>query len=62
MQPTAEQYFDVAIVDQSNGKVLYQAKGRREEGEYAERAEPEGRREAVKKIVDAIVEGLQSQW
>ena len=53
---------DVAIVDQSNGKLLYQAKGRREEGEYAERAEAEGRREAVKRIVDAIVDGMQSQW
>lgn len=53
---------DVSIVDQSNLKVLYQTKGRREEGEYAERGETEGRREAVKKIVDAIVNGMQSQW
>ena len=53
---------DVAIQDQSSGKVLFQAKGRREEGEYAERAETEGRRQAVQRIVDAIVDGLQSQW
>jgi hypothetical protein len=53
---------DVSIVEQSNGKVLYQAKGRREEGEYAERAEAEGRRQAVQRILDAIVEGMQSQW
>jgi hypothetical protein len=53
---------DVSIVDQSNGKVLYQAKGRREEGEYAERAEADGRRQAVQRIVDAIVLGMQSQW
>jgi hypothetical protein len=52
---------DVSIVEQSNGKVLYQAKGRREEGEYAERAEAEGRRQAVQRILDAIVEGMQSQ-
>jgi hypothetical protein len=53
---------DVSIVDQSNGKVLFQAKGRREEGEYAERAEADGRRTAVQRIVDAIVDGMQSQW
>ena len=53
---------DVSIEDQSNGKVLVQAKGRREEGEYAERAEADGRRQAVQRIVEAIVEGMQSQW
>jgi hypothetical protein len=53
---------DVAIVEQSSGKTLFQARGRREEGEYAERAEADGRRQAVQRIVDAIVEGMQSQW
>jgi hypothetical protein len=54
--------IDVEILDQTNGKILWQRKGLRAEGEYAERAEPEGRREAIKKIVNDIVEGAQSQW
>jgi hypothetical protein len=53
---------DVEIVDQTNGKILWQKKGLRAEGEYAERAEPEGRREAIARIVNDIVEGAQSQW
>ena len=53
---------DVEILDQTNGKVLWQRKGLRAEGEYAERAEPDGRREAIRKIVNDIVEGAQSQW
>jgi len=35
--------IDVSIVDQSNGKTLWERKGLSAEGEYAERAEPEGR-------------------
>lgn len=53
---------DVEILDQTNGKVLWQRKGLRAEGEYAERAEPEGRRQAIAKLVNDIVEGAQSQW
>ncbi len=53
---------DIAIVDQSNGRVLYEQKGHRTEGEYAERAEADGRRQAIQRVVDDIVEGLQSQW
>ena len=53
---------DVEILDQTTGKVLWQKKGLRAEGEYAERAEPEGRRQAIQKIVTDIVEGAQSQW
>lgn len=53
---------DVEIVDQTTGKVLWQRKGLRAEGEYAERAEPEGRRQAISRIVNDIVEGAQSQW
>jgi hypothetical protein len=53
---------DVEILDQTTGKVLWQKKGLRAEGEYAERAEPEGRRQAIEKIVTDIVEGAQSQW
>lgn len=53
---------DVEIVDQTNGKTLWARKGLRAEGEYAERAEPEGRRQAIEKLVNDIVEGAQSQW
>lgn len=53
---------DIAIVDQSNGRILYERKGLRAEGEYAERAEAEGRRAAITKLVSDIVEGAQSQW
>lgn len=54
--------IDVEIVDQTTGKTLWQRRGLRAEGEYAERAEPEGRRLAIAKIVSDIVEGAQSQW
>jgi hypothetical protein len=53
---------DVEILDQTTGKVLWQRKGLRAEGEYAERAEQDGRRQAIERIVTDIVEGAQSQW
>ena len=53
---------DVEILDQTTGKILWQRKGLRAEGEYAERAELEGRKQAIEKIVNGIVEGAQSQW
>jgi hypothetical protein len=53
---------DVEIVEQDNGRVLFQRKAMRGEGDYDERAEPEGRRQAIAKIVNDIVEGAQSQW
>jgi hypothetical protein len=53
---------DVEIVEQDNSRVLFQRKGMRGEGDYDERAEPEGRRKAIDKIVNDIVEGAQSQW
>ena len=54
--------IDIEIVDQSNGKILWQRRGLRAEGEYGERAEAEGRRAALRKIVVDVVEGAQSQW
>jgi len=53
---------DIEIVDQSNNRVLWQRRGLRAEGEYAERAEAEGRLAALRKLVNDIVEGAQSQW
>jgi len=54
--------IDVEILDQTTGKVLWQQRGLRAEGEYAERAEPEGRKQAIEKLVNDIIEGAQSQW
>jgi hypothetical protein len=54
--------IDIEIVDQSNSRVIWQRRGLRAEGEYAEREEAEGRRSALEKIVSDIVEGAQSQW
>ena len=54
--------LDVQIVDQSTGKTIFERKGLRAEGEYAERDEAGGRREAIKRIVNDLIEGAQSQW
>jgi hypothetical protein len=53
---------DVKIVDQTSGKTLFERAGLRAEGEYAERAEPAGRKQALERIVNDIIEGAQSQW
>ncbi len=53
---------DVEILDQTTGKTLWTRKGLRAEGEYAEQAEAEGRRQAIDKIVNDVIEGAQSQW
>lgn len=54
--------IDIEIVDQSNGRILWERRGLRAEGEYAERAEADGRRSALEKIVGDVIEGAQSQW
>lgn len=54
--------IDIEIVDQTSGKVLLQRKSLREEGDYAERDEPGGRRQAIERLVNDVVEGAQSQW
>jgi hypothetical protein len=53
---------DVEIVDVRKGKVLLSRKGLRGEGEYPEGNDAEGRRAAIQKIVNDIVDGAQSQW
>jgi hypothetical protein len=53
---------DVQIVDQTSGKPLWQRQGLTVEGEYNERQEAQGRRDALRKLVDQVVEGAQSQW
>ena len=54
--------IDVEIVDQSNGHILFQSKSLREEADYAERAEADGRSQAIAKILQKIVEGVQANW
>lgn len=53
---------DVEIIDQTTGRVLYQRSGVSAEGEYAEREEAAGRKQAIQRIVNDIIEGAQSQW
>jgi hypothetical protein len=67
IQPTASRrllqiVLDVEIVDQTTGKTIFERKGLRAQGEYAEGDEPSGRRIAVNRIVNDMVEGAQSQW
>jgi hypothetical protein len=54
--------IQVEIVDQSTGKVLYQNKSLRQEADYDERGEEKGRADAIAKIVQEIVTGVQSNW
>ena len=54
--------IDLEMVDQVNGKTLLQRKGLSAEGQYDERGEAEGRKQAIKRIIDDIIQGAQSQW
>ena len=54
--------LDVQIVDQTTNKTIFERKALRAEGEYRESDELSGRREAIKRIVNDMVEGAQSQW
>lgn len=53
---------DIEMVDQVTGKTLWQRKGLLAEGNYEERGVAAGRQQAIKRIVDSVVEGAQSQW
>jgi len=53
---------DVEIVDQTTNKTIWEKKDLSAEGDYAERDEAGGRRNALRHIVNDIVEGAQSQW
>jgi hypothetical protein len=54
--------LDVAIIDQASGRTLWERKGLTTRGEYAERNEVAGRREAIDKAINDVIEGAQSQW
>lgn len=53
---------DIEIVDQVTGKTLWTRSGIQAEGEYSERGEAEGRKQAIDRIVNDVIEGAQSQW
>ncbi len=53
---------DVEIVDQKEGRTLWRRQGLLALGEYAPPQEAEGRRRALERIVDELVQGAQSQW
>ncbi len=53
---------DIEIIEQSSGRELWSRKALRADGEYEERSEVEGRRQAVEKIVSDVIAGAQSQW
>jgi hypothetical protein len=53
---------DIEMIDQVSGKTLWQRKGLLAEGQYQEREEPAGRKQAIDRIVSSVIEGAQSQW
>ncbi|MGK2934036.1 MAG: LPS assembly lipoprotein LptE [Gemmatimonadaceae bacterium] len=53
---------DIELVDQVTGETLWQRKGFVADGTYEERGEPAARKEAIGRVVNALVEGAQSQW
>lgn len=61
-QRKLEMAVDVDIVNEKTGKILWQRKGLVGEGSYQERAELDGRKLAMKQIVNDMAEGAQSQW
>jgi hypothetical protein len=52
----------VEILDQKQGKALWQRNGLTVRGDYESGQEAEGRRKALDDLVVNIVEGAQSQW
>lgn len=53
---------DVELVDQVTGETLWSQKGLTTDAKYEERGEPAARKEAIGRVVNALVEGAQSQW
>jgi hypothetical protein len=53
---------NVKILNQRDGKILWDRPGLMVQGEYDPNRESEGRKKALDKLIIAIVEGAQSQW
>lgn len=54
--------ISVQILSRRTGRPLWQSASLTASADYAERAEGEGRKQAINRILDQIVEGAQSQW
>jgi len=54
--------LNIEIDDQTTGKVLWKRDGLVADGNYPEGAELSGRKQAIKTVVQQIIEGAQSQW
>lgn len=53
---------DVELVDQKEGRAVWQRQGLSVIGEYDEGREADGRKIALQKLTNEIVDGAQSQW
>lgn len=53
---------DVEIVNQREGKTVWKRQGLSVDGEYDPPQEAQGRKVALQKLVNDIVDGAQSQW
>ena len=53
---------DVEIVNQRQGKTVWKRQGLAVDGEYDPPQEAQGRKLALQKLVNDIVDGAQSQW
>ena len=53
---------DIEMIDQVTGKTLWQQKGLMKDGQYEERGEAAGRKQAIERIVNDVIQGAQSQW
>lgn len=53
---------DIEIYDQVRNRVLWTKKGMSADGDYAENDEAAGRRQALERIINDVIEGAQSQW
>jgi len=53
---------DVEILDQREGKTLWQRQGLSEVGQYRPPQEADGRKLALQNLVRDLVDGAQSQW
>ncbi len=52
----------VKIMDQKQNKVLWEKSGLTVQGDYDPNKEAEGRKKALEKLINEIVDGAQSQW
>lgn len=53
---------DVELIDQKEGRTVWQRQSLSVIGEYDEPREADGRRLALQKLMNEIVDGAQSQW